>query len=74
MKTPITDAVVASEDSLEHEGYVWIDPALARRLELDRAALMEALEEIHQESEMGSFAENKAWDALSSARANFPEP
>ena len=83
MNTPITDAVYPP-DVIDREfaahGHSWGWGTLyemrntARRLELDRAALMEALVEIHQESEMGSFAENRAWDALTAARANFPKP
>jgi hypothetical protein len=72
MKTPITDAAIK-----EYIANGQPDRTIGRpmaRLELDRAALMDALAEIHQNSEMGSFAENKAWDALSAARANFPEP
>lgn len=86
MRTPITDAAeqtitidcddscvsiyVYESDKIYEGGLV---PAhISRRLELDRAALMEALAEIHQESEMGSFAETRAWDALAAAHANFP--
>jgi hypothetical protein len=85
MKTPITDAAVASDESVSWEGEVWIDPEVARRLELDRAALIEALElsratlgKLH-----ASFSTPEEWQALwpaiksakaalSTARANFP--
>ena len=68
MSTPITDAVTGHSPLHKVENLQWV----ARRLETDRAALMEALAEIHQESEMGSFAEFRAQDALTAARANFP--
>ena len=51
MKTPITDAAVESDDSLVYEGGVWILPFITRRLELDRAALLDALLESTTELE-----------------------
>jgi len=81
MKTPITDAAVASDESVSWEGQVWIDPAIARRLELDRAALIEAMEEItdlvgrYSESSLSfGVVNSKAKSTLAAARANFPTP
>lgn len=72
MKTPITDTLwksgPAALEMLEH----------ARRLELDRAALMEALvnmvESYQYEASMENPALLEARAALSAARANFSEP
>ena len=66
MNTPITDAAANESIAKVYE--------TSKRLELDRAALMESLQEIHHESDMGSFAENRAFSALAAARANFPTP
>jgi hypothetical protein len=86
MKTPITDAV-NTERYVDHlEGYCAMLNT-ARRLELDRAALMEAVanidpypEEEIEESRHGgniyceiTFREMRAIRAaLAAARANFP--
>lgn len=67
MNTPITDAVFGPQ----LRGY---RAETCRRLELDRAALMKALEAVHRVSAMGSEEEAIAWTALAAARANFPEP
>ena len=77
MNTPITDAVAEKafhEDGADdYEGYVAM-LLHARRLELDRAALMEALEriagicEIKRDKWIAKFIE----EALAAARANFP--
>ena len=72
MKTPITDAVFGPQ----LRGY---RAETCRKLEADRAALMEALEQV-----LGCISETRGSDAthavfsaqfaLSAARANFPEP
>ena len=71
MNTPITDAaellLFKPEDMAD----------LARRLETDRAALMEALEECHRSMDAEPkctywFAKSNAATALAAARANFP--
>jgi hypothetical protein len=64
MKTPITDA--AANDSIVkvHE--------TSKRLELDRAALMDALCEIHILSYNYSGEGSIALKAIEAARANFP--
>jgi len=75
MKTPITDAAEFPADQATRCHYgedPLVDASLARRLELDRAALMEALEEIANRQEIEYGAEQIAKDALSAARANFP--
>lgn len=78
MKTPITDRRAFNvcpwkgTHDLNPKG-TCIDANTARRLELDRAALMAALEAVHRVSAMGSEEEAIAWTALSAARANFPE-
>jgi hypothetical protein len=78
MNTPITDAaellLFKPEDMAD----------LARRLETDRAALMEALEGFPSDSDYPNAEEfrsacSKWWKgnaitALSAARANFPTP
>jgi hypothetical protein len=66
MKTPITDAAAL----LFYDAYAMAD--VARRLELDRAALMEALCEIHILSHDYSGEGSIALKAIESARANFP--
>jgi hypothetical protein len=68
MKTPITDA---AWDRWVAEGLAIKFMDSHRRLELDRAALMEALERIERLSSDG-WAKAVAEDALDSARANFP--
>jgi hypothetical protein len=66
MKTPITDAAAL----LFYDAYAMAD--VARRLELDRAALMEALCEIHILSHDYSGEGSIALKAIEAARANFP--
>ena len=80
MNTPITDAARESMESIRPDGAYRIDhfAKTARRLELDRAALMEALEGfIEEQCEARpteySFALGAARAALTAARANFPE-
>ena len=94
MKTPITDAAAydveesrGSTRAIPNEAGACVDSDLSRRLELDRAALMEALEaserisqaikrgqpmsEGHFNAMVDEF-EAKRESALSAARANFP--
>lgn len=70
--TPLTDANVAS---LAKSPDCFCEADFARRLELDRAALMEALENL--ENDDGKIPQH-AWKivqaALAAARANFPTP
>jgi hypothetical protein len=66
MKTPITDAAAL----LFYDAYAMAD--VARRLELDRAALMDALCEIHILSHDYSGEGSIALKAIEAARANFP--
>jgi hypothetical protein len=61
MKTPITDA--ADDYQIR---------AVAQKLELDRAALMDALCEIHILSHDYSGEGSIALKAIEAARANFP--
>ena len=82
MSTPITDAVAKqafpNETTSDYSGYVTM-MLHARRLELDRAALMEALSQI-----IGDLPQRRDWldpdleafakSALTAARANFPQP
>ena len=73
MNTPITDD--AWYHNADHISAV--DASLARRLELDRIALMEALEQCLSSSFDGplpNYAREAASTALATARANFPEP
>jgi hypothetical protein len=65
MKTPITDD--AANDSIVKVYET------SRRLELDRAALMDALCEIHILSHDYSGEGSIALKAIEAARANFPE-
>jgi hypothetical protein len=79
MKTPITDAAQAEADKAEAVLAIGIMRRTARRLELDRAALMEALEAMLNlwQKVAGSETDDaveKADAALISARANFPQP
>ncbi len=69
MKTPITD--LASYDDAT-PGFEVVSADLARRLELDRAALMDALCEIHILSHDYSGEGSIALKAIEAARANFP--
>jgi hypothetical protein len=71
MNTPITDAASLHTDAFDSPAKA---REFARRLETDRAALMEALQEIYHEADMGSFAEQRSYLALSAARGNFPTP
>ena len=65
MSTPITDAVTSADHLID----------TARRLELDRAALMEALEcALEWVPETATIMHEKAESALAAARANFPTP
>jgi hypothetical protein len=87
MKTPITDVAAQTitidcddscvqiyvyESDTLYEGEL-VPAFVSRRLELDRAALMEALERIERFSSDG-WAKAVAEDALAAARANFPTP
>jgi len=63
MNTPITDAATS---------FGCVRAELARRLELDRAALMDALCEIHIVSHACSVEGAMALKAIEAARANFP--
>lgn len=76
MKTPITDAILSHTKGIP-EYHAKLEDT-ARRLELDRAALMEALEEfIEEQCEARpteySSALGVARQAIAAARANFPE-
>jgi hypothetical protein len=82
MKTPITDAVyppdiIDREYAAKGDTYGWGTLTkmrdTARRLELDRAALMDALCEIHILSHDYSGEGSIALKAIEAARANFPE-
>lgn len=75
MKTPITDD--AANDSIVKVYET------SKRLEIDRAALMEALEDLidspqpdEREGEFGrgTTPRKRAAAALTTARANFPQP
>jgi len=66
MKTPITDAAELLLYNAEDMA------GIARRLELDRAALMDALCEIHIVSHDYSGEASMALKAIEAARANFP--
>lgn len=76
MKTPITDAAGKAYLNGGPISHFWNKMAA---LELDRAALMEALEKIAKnpgdcDSETGFTSGHIARSALSTARANFPTP
>lgn len=83
MNTPITDAAMKYCFGDDRE-FVAVD--FARRLELDRAALMESLEGLvslvdysYLDRGVGTATEDgikrlKARAALATARANFPTP
>jgi hypothetical protein len=66
MNTPITDCC-------KNMLYGTVPAEIARRLELDRAALMDALCEIHILSHDYSGEGSIALKAIEAARANFPE-
>ena len=70
MKTPITDAFVLDNEFMPKTCDCL---NLASKLELDRAALLEALCEIHIVSHSCSIEGAIASKALASARANFPD-
>jgi hypothetical protein len=75
MKTPITDAAEfpAHQATRFHYGEdPLVDASLARLLEADRAALMDALCEIHILSHDYSGEGSIALKAIEAARANFP--
>jgi hypothetical protein len=74
MKTPITDAAKWINAYPEYHAGAnrYVDADLARRLELDRASLMEALCEIHILSHDYSGEGSIALKAIEAARANFP--
>jgi hypothetical protein len=81
MNTPITDAVyppniIDRELKAQGRTYGWGTlhdmREVARRLELDRAALMDALCEIHILSHDYSGEGSIALKAIEVARANFP--
>ena len=82
MKTPITDAAeeaIANDDAIHIETEIDAMAQVARRLELDRAALMEALEAMIDLSYAvgindADTAMEQAESALAAARANFPTP
>lgn len=72
MNTPITDE---ASFSTVYQGEI-VDASFARRLELDRAALIQSLEriadicEIKRDKWIAKFIK----EALAAARANFPTP
>jgi hypothetical protein len=70
MKTPITDKLAGQAANFVRNAQV-LHASHARRLELDRAALMEALDRIEKLS-IDGWASSVAEDALTNARANFP--
>jgi len=74
MSTPITDA--ATCDCYLKTGQMALARVVAadvaRRLELDRAALKGALEAMEGLVPKGSFEDTIINNALSTARANFP--
>jgi hypothetical protein len=73
MNTPITDAAEMTgfpTPRVATDG--WVSSDFARRLELDRAALMDALCEIHILSHDYSGEGSIALKAIEAARANFP--
>jgi len=84
MKTPITDAVyppdiIDREFKAQGRTYGWGTlhdmRDVARRLELDRAALIEALTNLERRATFGTVSEEyikESRRALSAARANFP--
>lgn len=83
MNTPITDSVyppdiIDREFKAQGRTYGWGTlhdmREVARRLETDRAALMEALEGVLKYSTPTASAKIDATRALSTTRANFPTP
>jgi hypothetical protein len=82
MKTPITETSIVRVfgipanqpgDSLAPARHrLYVRPEVCRRLELDRAALMDALCETHILSHDYSGEGSIALKAIEAARANFP--
>jgi hypothetical protein len=85
MKTPITDAAEFAAHQATRFHYkqdLLVDASLARRLELDRAALMEICNRLVELDLNGTddllvrfiviAHQNSAAQALAAARANFP--
>lgn len=85
MNTPITDAALirvpnamirfpGSQNAEASD--VYGNPFVSRRLELDRAALMDALEKVEDltEQELPAHVWSSIITALAAARANFPTP
>ena len=72
MNTPITDAAFRSMNDETWSATAREMRNTARRLELDRAALMDALCEIHILSHDYSGEGSIALKAIEAARANFP--
>ena len=76
MNTPITDKFIAGlpteYDCSDASDNKFATEDFARRLELDRAALMDALCEIHILSHDYSGEGSIALKAIEAARANFP--
>lgn len=76
MKTPITDRTKQASRHFPREVNT-VHADLAERLELDRAALMEALANLERRATFGTVTEeylNESRRALAAARANFPTP
>jgi hypothetical protein len=72
MNTPITDAAFRAMNDETWPATAREMRNTARRLELDRAALMDALCEIHILSHDYSGEGSIALKAIEAARANFP--
>jgi len=73
MKTPITDAAIESDESVECAGDVFIEAGIARRLELDRAALMGALEVSAEFIDQSNpLVADGIREVIAAARSNFP--
>ena len=70
MNTPITDDYYENRIGRPGEG---TPASLARRLETDRAALMNALKAVLKYSAPTASARIDATRILATARANFPE-
>lgn len=70
MNTPITDAAMKYCLGGDRD---FIPAEFARRLELDRAALMNALKAVLKYSAPTASARIDATRILATARANFPE-
>ena len=74
MSTPITDAAQAEADKAEAVLAIGIMRRTARLLELDRAAMMDALEKVEAltEQDLPAHVWSSILTALAAARANFP--